>query len=169
MYPVFTRMPGESYRRQLRSLLYLCDVFWALINSLGCSPWYNRNGWLGVKHQVTYLLTLVCWCRNSCQRAQEWGPRLWDCTNTSVFRIPVIIQHARRPTEFSKEMWSPIAQNSLAPFFFFFFPPFFYFVNDKHSRAVCSTRQQQRLTTKAAVTTGRHHIFFSFFPDKNRW
>ena len=19
-------------------------------------PWYNRNGWLGVKHQVTYLL-----------------------------------------------------------------------------------------------------------------
>ena len=21
------------------------------------SPWYNRNGWLGVKHQVTYLLT----------------------------------------------------------------------------------------------------------------
>ena len=20
------------------------------------SPWYNRNGWLGVKHQVTYLL-----------------------------------------------------------------------------------------------------------------
>ena len=20
-----------------------------------CSPWYNRNGWLGVKHQVTYF------------------------------------------------------------------------------------------------------------------
>ena len=22
------------------------------------SPWYNRTGWLGVKHQLTYLLTL---------------------------------------------------------------------------------------------------------------
>ena len=25
------------------------------------SPWYNRNGWLGVKHQVTYLLVLLGW------------------------------------------------------------------------------------------------------------
>ena len=35
MYLVFTRIPGESYCRQLRSLLlYLCYTFWALINSL---------------------------------------------------------------------------------------------------------------------------------------
>ena len=35
MYLVFTRMPGESYRRRLRSLsLNLCYVFRALINSL---------------------------------------------------------------------------------------------------------------------------------------
>ena len=35
MYFVFTRMPGESYRRRLKSLLLrLCDVFRALINSL---------------------------------------------------------------------------------------------------------------------------------------
>ena len=35
MYLVFTRMPGESYRRRLGSLLlYLCCVFRALINSL---------------------------------------------------------------------------------------------------------------------------------------
>ena len=34
MYLVFTRIPGESYRRRLRSmLLYLCYVFRALINS----------------------------------------------------------------------------------------------------------------------------------------
>ena len=33
MYLVFTRMPGESYRRLLRTLLYLCYVFRALINS----------------------------------------------------------------------------------------------------------------------------------------
>ena len=36
MYLVFTRMPCESYRRRLRSLLYLCYVFRALINSLLC-------------------------------------------------------------------------------------------------------------------------------------
>ena len=35
MYLVFTRMPGESYRRQLRSLLlYLCYVFRALLTPL---------------------------------------------------------------------------------------------------------------------------------------
>ena len=35
MYLIFTRMPGESYVRQLGSLsLCLCDVFRALINSL---------------------------------------------------------------------------------------------------------------------------------------
>ena len=37
MYLVFTCMPSESYRRWFRSLLlYLCYVFWALINSLVC-------------------------------------------------------------------------------------------------------------------------------------
>ena len=35
MYLVFTRVPGETYLRRLRSLfLYLCYVFRALINSL---------------------------------------------------------------------------------------------------------------------------------------
>ena len=28
------------------------------LHPLSISPWYNRNGWLGVKHQVTYLRTL---------------------------------------------------------------------------------------------------------------
>ena len=37
MYLVFTRKPGESYRRRLRSLLlYLSYVFRTLINSLVC-------------------------------------------------------------------------------------------------------------------------------------
>ena len=37
MYLVFTRMPGESYRRRLRSLLlHLCYVIRALINSIVC-------------------------------------------------------------------------------------------------------------------------------------
>ena len=37
MHLVFTRMPGESYRRRLKSLLlYLCYVFRALVISLVC-------------------------------------------------------------------------------------------------------------------------------------
>ena len=37
MYLVFARMPCDSYRRRLgSSLLYLCDVFRVLINSLVC-------------------------------------------------------------------------------------------------------------------------------------
>ena len=38
MHHVFTRMPGESYRKRLRFLsLCLCDVFFqALINSFVC-------------------------------------------------------------------------------------------------------------------------------------
>ena len=53
MYLVFTRMPGESYRRRLRPLLlYLCDVFRALINSLcrfctsalGLVPFQTKGG-----------------------------------------------------------------------------------------------------------------------------
>ena len=26
---------------------------------LNCSPWYNHNGWLSIKHQVTYLLLIL--------------------------------------------------------------------------------------------------------------
>ena len=37
MYLVFTRMPGETYRRRPGSLmLHLCDVIQALITSLVC-------------------------------------------------------------------------------------------------------------------------------------
>ena len=37
MYLVFARIPDESYRRRLRSLLlYFCYVFRVLINSLLC-------------------------------------------------------------------------------------------------------------------------------------
>ena len=36
MHIVFTRMPGGSYCRRLGSLLYLCDVFRALIDSPAC-------------------------------------------------------------------------------------------------------------------------------------
>ena len=50
MYRVFTRMPGESYRRRFRSLLlYLCYVFRALINSLVCWS-LNELVWDTIQH-----------------------------------------------------------------------------------------------------------------------
>ena len=36
LYLVFIRVPGESCRRRLGSLLCLCDVFRVLINTLVC-------------------------------------------------------------------------------------------------------------------------------------
>ena len=53
MYLVLTRMPRESYRRRLRSLLlYLCDVFRALINSLVC--WFCTSALGLVLFQICY-------------------------------------------------------------------------------------------------------------------
>ena len=53
MYLVqFTRMPGESYCRWLRSLLYLCYVFQALINSLGC--WFCTSALGLILFQTCY-------------------------------------------------------------------------------------------------------------------
>ena len=86
MHFVFTRTPGESYRRRLRSLLlYLCYVFPALINStvrwLSCihfsytDPNYNTNDFCRALtlsrdnnfHSLWYSLAIilprVCNCR----------------------------------------------------------------------------------------------------------
>ena len=57
MYLVFTRMPGESYRRRLRSLLlFLSYVFRALINSLLC--WFCTSAVGLVLFQISVLKTL---------------------------------------------------------------------------------------------------------------
>ena len=48
MYPVFTRLPDESYRRPLRSLLLY--VFRSLINSLVFLwPSWSISGWCGTR------------------------------------------------------------------------------------------------------------------------
>ena len=64
MYLVFTHMPGESYRMWLMSLLlYLCYVFWALINSLVC--WF----WLGVKQKKKQDSIITCKLREIWQQS----------------------------------------------------------------------------------------------------
>ena len=41
----------------------MITVVWTL-QFCAFSPWYNRTGWLGVEHQVTYWLKLlVCFWR----------------------------------------------------------------------------------------------------------
>ena len=59
MYFAFTRMPGESYCRWLRSLLHLCDIFEVLGNSLVwwlCSPLH----WLPEKARIGYYVAALC-------------------------------------------------------------------------------------------------------------
>ena len=65
MYVVFTHMPGESYCRQRGSLLlYLCYVFWALINSLVC--WFYK-----VKGMKIWSVIRFDACCVRCQRGSE--------------------------------------------------------------------------------------------------
>ena len=63
MYCVFTRMPGESYRRRFRSLMCSCDVFRALINSLclfldGFWLMLVSRGWV-INLDTCFVIT--CW------------------------------------------------------------------------------------------------------------
>ena len=90
MYPVFTHMPGESYCRQLRSLL-LCYIFWALpcifietncpVASLpdGVSSWclaWSIYSW-------------VCWfsARMQCECKALKHKLINNCTSCDVFTV----------------------------------------------------------------------------------
>ena len=49
-------------------------TLWLVLVSLLCSlPWYNCKGWLGVKHQVTYVL----WCVHHCALPHELCGWCW--------------------------------------------------------------------------------------------
>ena len=62
MYPVLTRIPGESYYRRLRSLLLsLRYIFWVLINSLVC--WFCRSTLGLVLFQICYSQNKLPWSR----------------------------------------------------------------------------------------------------------
>ena len=63
-------------------LLYLLKTRSVYVNILSERlPWYNRNGWLGIKHQVTYLLQVMVssailnliWDENKTVSASEGG------------------------------------------------------------------------------------------------
>ena len=67
MYLAFTRMPGESYCRRLRSLLLcLCDVFRELINSLVCLLILFRRSDLRCFRPKQFTSRLACNCMYFC-------------------------------------------------------------------------------------------------------
>ena len=78
MYLVFTRMPGEIYRRRLRSFLFPCvTAFGALINSLAC--WFfssldESRRVLAGKQQTPQLQV-------SCDKNSDLNDRLCFLTN----------------------------------------------------------------------------------------
>ena len=75
--------PNIGWLRDLAKMLIHSNLYYEYENSSACecmsacvcmcvhaymhaclcvySPWYNRTGWLGIKHQLTYLL-IVCVC-----------------------------------------------------------------------------------------------------------
>ena len=95
IYLVFTRMPGDSYRRRLRSLLsYLCYVFRALINSLVCwfclvlNKVYSYTGIINStnnnkyrKHKSNMIMSVLHCCSVRRQTPHGIGCILQKCRN----------------------------------------------------------------------------------------
>ena len=71
---------------------YSCFVFCFLKPFCFClsSPWYNHTRWLGVKHQLTYLL--VCIWRQQ-QQPWEWRWWRWRCKTCDVTRTRAGFSH----------------------------------------------------------------------------
>ena len=95
MYLVFTRMPGESYRRRLGSLLvYLCYVFEALIHSLVCWCYICVYGseklMCTLKALIHFDQSQVCMIYNQLLETTMVSPSSdWSC---NVFNFHPILQ-----------------------------------------------------------------------------
>ena len=71
---------------------------WAVTNMHTCwqtsssSPWYNRNAWLGVKHQVTYSSPSSLLRRSSVVLPQMRSPMVW--MKVVVFKGFSVLSHS---------------------------------------------------------------------------
>ena len=83
MYLVFTRRPGESFYRRLRSLLYLCDIFRALINSLDLIL-RERSGPRFVSDCKGFYWTAESSCHWHTVSRGNHGARRWTSIESSV-------------------------------------------------------------------------------------
>ena len=100
MYLVFTRMPGESYRRRLRSLV-LCYMFRALTNSLVCWFWTSALG---------LVLALINNNHNACVRNVFVRVSLRDITiwilRCSSFILTIFLSSSSSSSSSSKlSLW----------------------------------------------------------------
>ena len=77
MYFVFTRMPGESYRRRLRSLLCLCDVVLVLIKS---PVWWLFKMKLVMMHGYWWREIII-----SCNQTGIFCTIIWQILPTSDY------------------------------------------------------------------------------------
>ena len=66
------------------------------------SSWYNRNGWLGVKHQVTYLPWLAAFRRDWSETPWPWSYHCWSWVASS---LPLCTQR----------LWTSTLPTSLMP------------------------------------------------------
>ena len=120
----FTRMPGESYRRRLGSLLlYLCDVFRVLINSLAC---WNQLETTALVCFKSLLLNIVIWATLSCIKLFWWrGKTFVRSEKWRSFRIFCSTEKlASRHKRFSStKTLAKIPHNSTYVSFWFSLPP----------------------------------------------
>ena len=69
-WPVTFKM-NWNIRQEVHTL-YDKHVFTSYIYYVIALPWYNRNGWLGVKNQVTYLGYCTCtWMSNVTEKCNK--------------------------------------------------------------------------------------------------
>ena len=71
---------------------------WKDFEELLCvSPWFNHNGWLGVKHQVTYILTSVCVCWRVFYFTFQWirAAQRDPCQNCRQHRTYLLVDLTR--------------------------------------------------------------------------
>ena len=97
----FSVLLERSKRKVLPRLLFLFSLLLLL------SPWYNRNGWLGVKHQLTYFFffKLLISSSSSCLFHTEL-PSSFDHKMYSIHGI----SHFNNAREMHTEKWSDITR-----------------------------------------------------------
>ena len=117
---------------------FFCCVFLSSV----CSPWYNnRTGWLGVKHQLTYLLLCVCVCicvsryMFSCLHTLLLGIQMRERERNKLYfngcvlinKSPPVMCLANKPKKRKKDMccyagraWESVRQAMMVELFLLF-------------------------------------------------
>ena len=98
MFHAFTRVPGESYRRRLRSLsLFLCCIFVLLINSLVCWKSTKRQHlWHTVVEKTRTKRQHLC--HTVVEKTRTKRQHLWHITVMNILRRTIMTYNCRKRT-----------------------------------------------------------------------